>query len=595
MDFQTFMQSVEQNLAQLKSEEALRAWIKNYARSLPEEEREAFLEQLKNREPRSHKKMLREILQWCEKVNDAEDYTLSCHEYEDYESGYWDSDWITEYSDPEGIGPALKRYYEEAEQAVYDGDFVSASQMYWNLGGLTVMAVSVDGGDCVELTVEEMVSEGLVSLNLKKIAGLTLYAAYRANELPKRVSKLYQYFSRSMFREISLEDMITAGPEPLEEMQSFLDAWIAWLREQEDQYTPRLLIEAVKLRSGDEGLLEEAKRTANRHPQLYVQVLEKFFQNEDWDRLKEEGMEALRRMDRSMEIRERAARLAAAGAIHKGDEASAREAMTEAFYSKATAANYLRILTCQGQVLRDPADAAERDILRDAVDAAERDILRDAVDAAETEKILEQAGRLQEKWKQEKAAKQTERYYWQEHKVTDAYIQNESDRMGISFLSGDFAKIWEECRKTKDALGWSGKFINEGVPMLLLLLQEGEITGKAMRAMLSQVERYLAYQAEYGEPDFAERFQLWRSRIAIPVSEKKEILTYLAEVIDNRVQAIVGGYHRGSYFKAAMLGVALGEVEQSLGRVNGKVERVEKYLRQFPRHSAFKKEMMGYW
>ena len=57
----------------------------------------------------------------------------------------------------------------------------------------------------------------------------------------------------------------------------------------------------------------------------------------------------------------------------------------------------------------------------------------------------------------------------------------------------------------------------------------------------------------------------------------------------------MSGSHRGSYFKAAMLGAALGEVEESLGKENGKAERMEKYLRQFPRHSAFKKEMKCYW
>ena len=75
---------------------------------------------------------------------------------------------------------------------------------------------------------------------------------------------------------------------------------------------------------------------------------------------------------------------------------------------------------------------------------------------------------------------------------------------------------------------------------------------------------------------------------------KKEILIYLIETIDARVEAIVGGSHRGSYYKAARLGAALGEVEESMGKTHGKAERVSKYLAEFPRHRAFKQEMKAY-
>ena len=46
MDFKLFMNSVEENLSLIKTEEELRNWIRNYARSIPEDERESFLEQM---------------------------------------------------------------------------------------------------------------------------------------------------------------------------------------------------------------------------------------------------------------------------------------------------------------------------------------------------------------------------------------------------------------------------------------------------------------------------------------------------------------------------------------------------------------------
>ena len=212
------------------------------------------------------------------------------------------------------IGLQLKRYYEEAEQAVYDRDYKSASRMYQDLGTLEIIADDADGGDPAELGVEDMVSEKLVSLNLKQIASLTLYSTYQAYELPERISRLYGFFSWHMFRDIGIEDMMSAGREPLPEIDEFLEAWITYLREQNDSYTSRLLIEAVTFRGGTEGLLEEAKLTANQHPGLYIQVLDQFFGNGEWNRLRDEGMEALRLMKRNMEIRDKAARMTAAAA-----------------------------------------------------------------------------------------------------------------------------------------------------------------------------------------------------------------------------------------------------------------------------------------
>ena len=65
----------------------------------------------------------------------------------------------TEYEDPMEIGPQLKRYYKEAEQAVYDRDYESASQMYRKLGTLNITTYDEEGGDLTEMGIEDMVSE----------------------------------------------------------------------------------------------------------------------------------------------------------------------------------------------------------------------------------------------------------------------------------------------------------------------------------------------------------------------------------------------------------------------------------------------------
>ena len=122
------------------------------------------------------------------------------------------------------------------------------------------MAVDEEGGDPVDMSVEDMKKEGLAELDFGRICPLTLYAEYQADPLTERAAKMYGYFSWGMFRETFLKDMMEVGTEPLEGMEEFLPQWIAYLREQDDTYTARLLKEAVMLWRGDEGLLEEARR-----------------------------------------------------------------------------------------------------------------------------------------------------------------------------------------------------------------------------------------------------------------------------------------------------------------------------------------------
>ena len=56
-----------------------------------------------------------------------------------------------------------------------------------------------------------------------------------------------------MFEDIGIEHMMAAGREPFQEINAFLEAWIAYLRKQNDSYTSRLLIEAVTFQKGAEG------------------------------------------------------------------------------------------------------------------------------------------------------------------------------------------------------------------------------------------------------------------------------------------------------------------------------------------------------
>lgn len=83
MDFKSFMNTVEENLSLIKTEDELRNWIRDYARSIPEEERGSFLEQMQTRKPRSHKEILKELTD-CWKRQSGQQISIPDSIY-----GYW--------------------------------------------------------------------------------------------------------------------------------------------------------------------------------------------------------------------------------------------------------------------------------------------------------------------------------------------------------------------------------------------------------------------------------------------------------------------------------------------------------------------------
>ena len=62
---------------------------------------------------------IKQILEWQKQIDEGELY-LDSEEYEDYSSGYWDADWITDYYDNQGVGDKIMYMIRFAEECVDD-------------------------------------------------------------------------------------------------------------------------------------------------------------------------------------------------------------------------------------------------------------------------------------------------------------------------------------------------------------------------------------------------------------------------------------------------------------------------------------------
>ena len=148
---------------------------------------------------------MRQIEKWKQQIDDGELY-LDTEEYEDYSSGYWDADWVTDYYDNHGVGDKIMSMIRFAKDCVDDRKYREANEIYeW----LWEMSVSTDSeySDPVDL---EMMDEN--DLIHKAAAGIAAYVGFTDTKEEKnlmefereileesrehKVSEFWNYFQR---------------------------------------------------------------------------------------------------------------------------------------------------------------------------------------------------------------------------------------------------------------------------------------------------------------------------------------------------------------------------------------------------------------
>lgn len=157
------------------------------------------------------------------------------------------------------------------------------------------------------------------------------------------------------------------------------------------------------------------------------------------------------------------------------------------------------------------------------------------------------------------------------------------------------------CRKNKIYLGWRDDFIRHAVNLLMLYLYRDTELTKDMRGLVGNILFNLADDTKIclfeniddkgnDVDNYWIIFQEWRNQYEIDDDMREKILNLLEEIIDKRVEAIVGNCYRSSYSKVAELIVVFSSVLKSNGIAKG-LCLVDNYLNKYPRHSAFRSEI----
>jgi hypothetical protein len=192
---------------------------------------------------------------------------------------------------------------------------------------------------------------------------------------------------------------------------------------------------------------------------------------------------------------------------------------------------------------------------------------------------------------------------WRADDPEQAAWINKSVLAHARLLAGEWSAAHEIAAREK-TLGWSSSDSTQGLVVSFFLVLLSGKPANALPANLAQQWRVALQNSigfgYYSESDESESDVLKRlqrvyadklSSVSMSSSQQRTFLAWCLEVAKQRVDAIVGGQHRGSYGKAAVLTAACAETLQLRGQDEEANAVLDNARNRFPRHRAFLAEL----
>lgn len=547
MNYNEFIKAVDEKLATMSNSEKEK-WIHNLARTIQEGERCKFLNSL-NGENNCGEIIhdIKEIQEWCEKIQNGDIY-FECSYSEVYGKNYWSDD-SYEYYDTYEIGKKLTSQFQVTEDLLYQKEYEKALGLYDLLIDMVFQAYDSDSEETMELGIEELVDENLVSLNLKKIVLNLLYAKYQTSNGKERVQAIYSYIKLNISKDIKLEEFFTIGPEELVGISVFLKEWIAFLKCEDGDLAGNLLFEACMLQGGIEMLSDTAREMVQKHPILYLRVCEYLIHERKVTECEKIGLEAISLLNEELIIRGKVADLTAKAEKELGHTEVVWKCYKAAFQSESTLNHYLRLFEIENYENIIDINTMKLRILPEKSFIGFNNINN-------------------------------------QMKINNISLEHKKI---LRFFNGEFDYIYEECKKDKTYLGWSNNIKGIFVPLFILYLNQSHSLSKAGEKLIEGLKYRLNYSND-DDKNLVERFFIWKDKIKITAEQYEKYVTWIHSEVDKRTDAVVGGGFRGSYYKATALISALGETMESNGNYGAKMDLIEHYKKIHSRKRAFKEE-----
>ena len=565
MTYPSFLKETDKLVLQCDAD-ALRAIIHELARTLPEQNRDRFLEILRrftsaedqaiqparnsSSENSDFASRVDEMIKTLEKIN-AGERSLGSELNEEWDDWYDSEDTEFIFSDSENILDDLSAAFNLIHQCIDREDYEKGAELAVVLAPLKV---NVDGeySDYSDssLDIETMISYSLLDIPFRRAAAEAAYLVLAGSSESEKASFLYLVLSCFRSPRLMLENILQIGSREIA-VTDFLPAWIAELGEKTGAYELDLLLEAQDM-IPPETALANAKKLAEKHPALLEHYLLTERDRKTSEELLSVGLEALTLIPVEESKRASVALLTAEYALAGNDPKTAEECWLEAFCSDPSVINFLRLL----------------------------------LEAAGRQDLLEKA-----------------RIFCGQHYENPANRFNQKPYATILFLDGQFRSVLDRFMKAKEGIGWSSTFMKEGLALFLLLLNSGRTTAPGLSIMVQKAqdachftsEDYLAgleiSVQEKGEIKFNDLFQSWKETVSLDSPLKEELLRRIDQWIQKRVAAIMNANRRNYYGECAAYIAAFGEVRESMGEKGAKAALMEQYRVEYSRRRAFHDEL----
>jgi hypothetical protein len=351
--------------------------------------------------------------------------------------------------------------------------------------------------------------------------------------------------------------------------EPFLEHWIAFLCTQDAPSGSEVdawLREAVQVAQGTSGLESLARTEGQTRPRAYLDWFTALEEEENYHEVLAAAQEALQVLPSGLPIRAAVADHLCTAAAQLNDADALHMGRWEAFVAKPTLMRLLDLWDVAG-------DVAERAALMQRAVAYIREYIAHPPDHREGVRLvldgLERPVRI-----------------------------GKSDHAHACLLASDWAAAHQLAAEGK-VLGWSSSESYQGLVVAAFLVL---LVGKPLDALppnLAQVwewgvEYSLGWGYEGKDAELERLFNTYTAHFAavgLSAERQAQLLSWCLDVAQQRVDAIVGNQHRGSYNKAAILTVACAEVLRLRGDQDAALALVDDVRGRFPRHRAFQAEM----
>jgi hypothetical protein len=564
LSLKAFWEAVEQRLAASSADE-LRAVLRVMAQETPPSERQGFLAKLTppqttpDAAPRiPQEELLAEIADLAQEIEAEMENAEEWVERYEWDEDYDDEDSLGQYE--EFIAP-LTALFDQTQTAFDYGDFPLACAAYQQLFAL--LQTEDEYGRGVHLT-------DLSGINAEETVARYLRALYETTAPAERPAALYAQMPsmRTLLRRrVMLDDLIQISPRPMPDQNTFLEAWIAHLRAQDapsGSDADAWLREAVWLAQGVTGLADLARAEGVTRPRAYLDWFIALLETEQYAEVVTAAQAALQTLPAERPIRAAIADQLCEAAAKLNQPTVVREGRWQAFFAKPTETRLLDLWEAE-------PDPAARLLL------------------------MQQALRRVQTYKPSASQPNFSVWNWGDTLETPA-----SPSMTLLAHACMLAGEWDAAQQLAapaNVLGWTSATSHQAlVVAVFLALLAGE-TPAALTGSLAQIWKSGVHHSAGFLTDsalslrFDHAYTAQFAQTQWPNDVQARYLAWCLDVARRRVEAIVGGQHRKSYDKAAILTAACAETLRQRGDQAAATAFVSEIRTRFPRHSAFQAEL----